>query len=123
MLGHHLTPKLLLPLVIATATIACVEESPVENQSTSPQWTVASLPEDSIEEHPEMLRIAKEVPEFAGFYFDATGQLIVAMTDLTKSSAAEARVRAGFGTHQTARGIVNASTVRLVSRQVEYSFL
>jgi hypothetical protein len=84
---------------------------------------VTTLPDDSIDEHPDMLAIAREMPEFGGFYFNDRGDLEVALTNTSRLADATSRIRPLLGIHRTARGIVDRTTARFVARSVQYTFL
>lgn len=70
-----------------------------------------------------MLAIAKDIGAFAGYWFDDQGQLIVAMTDMSRSVDAERAVRLRMGSHETRVGHVDGTSVRIVTRGAKYSFL
>jgi len=67
--------------IILLTIPACVDEDPV-TPSTRRQWSLTTLPTDSIAEHPDMVEIAKQLPAFGGMYFDDAGDLVVALTDV-----------------------------------------
>jgi hypothetical protein len=121
--GIAITLSIFAVAALSAAIVACVEEEPIAPDDLRPQWTVATLPDDSLDDHPAMLAIAREVPSFGGMYFNDQGELVVAMTDLSRQADAETRVRPILGNHQTKLGSVDHVTVRFVSRPVEYSFL
>ncbi len=69
---------------------------------------------------PGMLAIAKDIGAFAGYWFDDQGQLIVAMTDMSRSVDAERAVRLRMGSHETRVGHVDGTSVRIVTRGAKY---
>ncbi len=113
----------LAAVVAALTAVGCVDEQPVAPSRLQPRWTVATLPFDSIDDDPDALAIAREVPSFAGLYFNDRGDVEVALTNPSDLPAAAARIRSRLGTRRTEFGSVDHRTVRFVSRAVQYSFL
>src|SRR5262245_32722340 len=107
----------LVPLILA----ACVEES-TSPDALRPQLAATST-EDSLSDSPAMLAVAREVPAFAGAWFDEEGQLVIAMTDMSRAREAETAVRSRMTSQATRAGDVNGISVRIVTRSAQYSFL
>src|SRR5687768_1470907 len=110
---------LLATIVMSLTSAACVDDDPVDPRTVVPQWTVANLPEDSIRDVPAMVEIAREVPSFGGVYFDDEGQLVIAMTDVTRSMHVERLLQSRLGSHQTKTGVKRGTTVRFATKAVE----
>jgi hypothetical protein len=119
-----------LALSVVSGTLACSDE-PVTPPTTSARslsasragWTVATVPADAITDNQPSIELGRRVPAFAGMYFDDDGQLVVAMTDGGMRVEAENLIRSRLGVHQTAKGVVNRSTVRFGVRVVKYTFM
>jgi hypothetical protein len=107
---------------VATMFMACVEDYPT-TPTREHSFALANLPADSIQDVPEMVAIAREVPTFAGMYFDDQGRLVIAMTDASRRVDAERLVRPQLGSHETKAGKRTGATVQVVTKSVQYSFL
>lgn len=110
--------KVLSLAVAASMLAACAEDDPTatSTEHPTPRWTIHTLSQDSIVEDPTMLEIARRIPDFAGYYLNARGEIEVAMTDLARSAEAVENVRRKLGAHPAA-----ARSIPL--RQVRFSFL
>jgi hypothetical protein len=87
------------------------------------QLAAARLPDDSISDIPQFIAIAREVPEFAGMYFNDDGRLTIALTALDRRAAAEGAVRSRIGNHETQAGRRDSRNIAFDSKLVKYSFL
>lgn len=117
----------LAALAVALVTMgpgltACFDD-PIRPEPSEPVYSLADLPEDSIKDVPEVVAIARQVPSFAGMYFDDQGRLVVAMTDVNQRGLVEPLLRQQLGIHETRAGQRAGPTVAVVTRQVQYSFL
>jgi hypothetical protein len=125
--SRYIGARIVAAVLAIAVTGACRDEPPVGLPAESPAaqtlLDVANISVDSLYENPISLGVAKEVPSFGGLYFDDDGQLVVALTDLSRLADAEGQIRARLGYHGTARGDVDRATVRLIAREVEYPFL
>lgn len=113
----------------STILVGCVEDDrlidptpPAEAPSGS-GWTAANLPADSIFADEPMLELAREIPTFAGFYYDENDpeRMVVALTDVADLGRAESRIRDVLRADRRPAGAV--PTTAFVARQVEYPFL
>lgn len=114
-------------LLVMLTAFACSDQHPTESatppQSPQAQQSASAIQIDSLGESPLLLAVAREVPEFAGLYFDDQGELVVALTDVARLADAESAIRSHLDTHRTAHGMVDRATARFVARAVEYPFL
>jgi hypothetical protein len=104
------------------ALVGCIDQDPVSTSALSPQFD-NSVAEDSIGDVPELAVIAREVPSFAGVYFDEQGRLVIALTDLRDAARAEQAIRPLLGQHRTPAGVVTRSSVHILTKHVQYTFL
>jgi len=129
--GHPPSPSLslrrlgLVALAVALVTMALMAcfDDPMKPEPSEPAYSLADLPEDSIKDVPELVAVARQVPSFAGMYFDDQGRLVVAMTDVNQRGLLEPLLRQQLGIHETRAGQRAGATVAVVTRQVQYSFL
>ena len=99
----------------ATAfSISCVDDG-----STGPEFQqqVAVIPGslESLGEDPPMIAIAKQLPTFAGFWFNDNDQVVVGLTDVSHLARARELIKPHLGAHQPKGGFV--------AQQVEFTFL
>lgn len=108
-----------LVVVCGAVLASCTDEHPVDlrpSHSVNESPTAVELiSDDEIFEDPLHLQLAKEMPEFGGFYYNAEGELEIAVTQSAKFAETRSRVRA----------VLPASAAREATseRVVEYSFL
>lgn len=106
---------LYLPCVLAVISLsACFDDEGVSSVSSRPQWTVETLPADSIFEDEPMLEVARQLPSFGGFYFNDQDQIVVALTDVNDLARAQSIIEPMLGVHRP-KGYL--------SKKVDYSFL
>jgi hypothetical protein len=84
--------------IVVVLTAACYEEQPEtplepEPATQSTSIDLPSLSDQELGEHPDLLAVARDVPSFAGFYFDDEGLGIVRLTEATGLEAAVQRIR------------------------------
>jgi len=119
--------SLVATVFLAVALATCIEQRDPTSPLPPIQYTVATLPDDKIFEDPLMLTIARDMPTFGGFYYNAAGQLEVAVTDAAHSFDATQRVRrllppdladrASFATRTVQYSFIDLARYRTLLRQ------
>lgn len=122
--------EMLSALALVCAPLACDEEEPTGPPPDGTAaaeldrgWTLATLPDEEIQEDEILLSVAREVPSFGGFYYDSErpSELVVALTDPGDLGLAESRIRAALAEPKANESPLEGKTV--VGRTVEHSFL
>jgi hypothetical protein len=107
--------------VFAAALLAAACEQPASSAGPAAQPSQgAELTRQDAGLDGEFLRVQRQVPGFAGYYFDQNGDLTVLLTDLGQESAARGLLRGVAADRPRGPGLERAAAIRM--RRADYDF-
>lgn len=117
-------PASALPLALAAALSACADQIPTQAPARPAQPALAAAPA-SQEAHPgerAFHALARQFPEFGGFFLDDNGDLVIQATDGSRGNAMRAAVGPLLSELHPARGGARGRRPSVVIRKAEFSF-